>query len=414
MIDKAKGVRDLQPEQALTKEKIIDVIRQQFKLYGFYPVENPVLERYETLAAKYAGGQEILKETFKLIDQGGRELALRYDFTVPLARYVASNPSVKLPLKRYIIGQVFRDGPVKLGRYREFTQADADIIGSASIIADAECVNLAFSVFDKLGIKAEIKVNNRTLMDSILGYLGMANKKEIILAIDKLEKLSLDDVKKELKAKGMDDNSIKKLLSIISIKGSNKEMIAKMKKLLGENAGIKELEELTRLVNNKRLKIVLSLARGLEYYTGNVFEAFSAATNSSIAAGGRYDDMIGRFIGSSQRYPAVGISFGVDVIYDILGKEEKETDTKIFVIPINTEKQAYAIIKKLRESGINADMDVMSRGISRNLEYASKLGIPYVLIIGKKELSKKKVKLRDMKSGKEKMMTLKQTINELA
>ena len=414
MVEMAKGTRDLNPREALTKEYIINKIREVFKLYGFYPIENPVLERYETIASKYAGGSEILKETFKLIDQGGRELALRYDLTVPLARYVALNPNVKLPFKRYQIGQVYRDGPVKAGRYREFTQADADVVGSSSIIADAECVKLALDVFDRLKIKAEIRVNNRTLIDSILGYLGIDNKKEVIIAIDKLEKIGVDEVKKELKEKGLNEDKIKKLFSIITAKGNNKEILSKAKKMLGENNGVKEIEMLLGYVKDKRVNITLSLARGLEYYTGNVFEAFSPAINSSIAAGGRYDNMIGAFVGGKQQYPAVGISFGVDILYDIINKDGKKTDTKVFIIPINTEKKCLEIVKKLRDAGINSELDIMSRGVSKNLDYANQLGIKYVVFAGKKELSKNKVKLRDMETGKERLLTIKRLIDELS
>ena len=414
MVEMAKGTRDLNPGEALTKEYIINNIREVFKLYGFYPIENPVLERYETIASKYAGGSEILKETFKLLDQGGRELALRYDLTVPLARYIALNPNVKLPFKRYQIGQVYRDGPVKAGRYREFTQADADVVGSSSIIADAECVKLALDVLDRLKIKAEIRVNNRTLIDSILGYLGIDNKKEVIIAIDKLEKIGVDEVKKELKEKGLNEDKIKKLFSIITAKGNNKEILSKAKKMLGENNGVKEIEMLLGYVKDKRVNITLSLARGLEYYTGNVFEAFSPAINSSIAAGGRYDNMIGAFVGGKQQYPTVGISFGVDILYDIINKDGKKTDTKVFIIPINTEKKCLEIVKKLRDAGINSELDIMSRGVSKNLDYANQLGIKYVVFAGKKELSKKKVKLRDMQTGKERLLTIKRLIDELS
>ncbi len=413
MINRAKGTRDLNPVEALTKEKIIDTIRSVFKIYGFYPIESPTLERYDAITAKYAGGSEILKETFKLIDQGGRELALRYDLTVPLAIYTASNPSVKLPLKAYRIEQVFRDGPVKTGRYREFTQADVDIVGSSSILADAECVKLALDVFERLKIKAEIRVNNRTLIDSILGYLGIDNKKDVIIAIDKLEKIGIEEVKKELKGRGLNDDKINKLFSIITAEGNNKEILSKAKKMLGENNGVKEIEMLLGYVKDKRVKITLSLARGLEYYTGNVFEAFSPAINSSMAAGGRYDNMIGVFVGGKQQYPAVGISFGVDILLDIINKEGKKTDTKVFIIPINTEKKCLEIVKKLRSSGINTDIDIMNRGVSKNLDYANRLGIKYVVFAGKKELSKNKVKLRDMQTGKERLLSVKKLVDEL-
>lgn len=411
MLERAKGTRDLNQEDALAKEKIVNAIKECFKLYGFYPIETSSLERYETLTAKYAGGQEIVKEIFRLTDQGNRELALRYDLTVPLARYIAGNPNVKMPFKRYQIGNVYRDGPIKASRYREFTQADADIVGSKSMLADAECINLAFDVFKKLGIKAVVKVNNRKLMDAILNYLNIKNKEDAIIAIDKLEKIGSHEVKKELKMKGLDDEQVKSLMKMIGISGNNNSRIKTIRKAIGDNEGIREIEELTRYVKSNNLIVDFSLARGLAYYTGNVFEAFSPGMNASIAAGGRYDNMIAGFIENNQQYPSVGIAFGVDVLLDIMKKDGKKTDCMVYIIPIGTEKKSYDIVKMLRNAGVNSEMDVIGRGISKNLDYANLLGIPYVLFVGKQELAKKKVKLRDMKTGKERMMTVKQVID---
>ena len=400
----AKGVRDFPPEEKILRQQVVDILRTIFENYGFSPLETPILERFETLSAKYAGGAEILKETFKFKDQGDRDIGLRYDLTVPLARFVGMNPNLKLPFKRYEIGRVFRDGPIKLGRYREFWQCDIDIIGSKSMVAEAELLTIVDEVFKKLKIDIDLKINNRKLLDGIMIFAGIKeNSNSAILSLDKIEKIGQDGVEKELKEKGFSKDQIKGLFEAIS-----KKKLSDFEKLLKDNEGIKELKELFLLLDELKIsyKFDPCLARGLAYYTGTVFEVFAKkeAINSALAAGGRYDKMIGGFLESNKDYPAVGIAFGLEPITEILKtrvKDVKKTVTKYFIIPIKTLKESLIVAKKLRDKEINTDIDLMDRGISKNLDYANSLGIPFVIIIGPEELKQKKVKVRDMKSGKE-------------
>ncbi len=415
--ERAKGTRDFLPEEDIIREEIVGVLKKTFENYGFSPIETPIIEKYETLASKYSGGSEILKETFKLKDQGGRELGLRYDLTVPLARVMVMNPQLKMPFKGYQIGEVFRDGPIKLGRYRQFTQCDADIIGNKSMLADAECIKLIQEVFERLKIKITIEVNNRKILNSLLEYLKIPNEKReaVIITIDKIKKVGISEVKNELNNIGISEEKTKELTKMFATKGSNKSKIAAIKKLV-DGEGIMEIEQVFNNINDNNVEFNVALARGLSYYTGTVFEVFAKnkEVNVAIAGGGRYDKMIGYFLEGKREVPAVGISFGIDPIIDILkGKQKKKTVTKVYVIPINTTKKAMETLDELRKEGINADIDMMEKGVSKNLDYANTLNIPYVIFIGEKELKKKKIKIRDMKTGKEKLLTIKDTIKIL-
>ncbi len=416
-----KGTRDFPPEEKIIRDKIVETLKEVFELYGFSPLETPAFERYEILASKYAGGSEILKETFKLKDQGNRELGLRYDLTVPLSRFIGMNPNMKMPFKRYQIGPVFRDGPVESARYRQFLQCDVDVVGSKSIAADAEIVELTFKAFEKLGLKVIIKVNNRKLLNDILDFCSIDKKKQesAILSIDKLEKFGLKTVKAELKRQKIDEKTINKIINTINIKGSNNQKLSKLKKLLKDSEGLKEIEQLLDNLKNLNCEVDfdVSLARGLSYYTGTVAETFlkNNSIKTSVCGGGRYDNMIGSFLGRGD-FPAVGVSFGVDRIYDALLEKEKskqKTKTQVYVIPIGTLKESMKIAQRLRKEGINADIDLMGRGISKNLKYANSMNIPYVIFIGEDELKQKKVKLKDMESGKEEMIEITQIIKKM-
>jgi len=422
-IEMAKGTKDVPPEEEIAKQKIVTTLKKTFELYGFSPLETPVLERLETLSAKSGGGSEILKEVFKLTDHGGRNLGLRFDLTVPLARFVAMNPSIKMPFKRYQIGLAFRDGPIKLGRYREFWQCDVDTVGSKSMLADAELIKLAFEFFKKIGIDVVIEVNNRKVLDGIMEALAIPEKERngIIITIDKLKKTPLEDVKKELNQKGMYDKQIKEMFEIFDMEGSNEEELAKLRKIIKSTKGLEGLDEIEKVlsyIKSKDLVFRISLARGLDYYTGTVFEAFmkDESIRSSLAGGGRWDKMIGQFVGQGE-FPAVGISFGIDTIVDALKLKNKlasvKTLTKAYIIPIKTDKEAVKLVDKLRSEEISAEIDLMQRGISKNLDYANSLGIPFVIFLGEKELKEGKLKLRDMKSGKEELLSEKELIKTL-
>ncbi|MBU0460234.1 MAG: histidine--tRNA ligase [Nanoarchaeota archaeon] len=433
----AKGVKDVVPEEKIIQNKVVGTLKEVFETYGFAPLETPIIERYETLAAKFAAGEDsdALKEIFKLTDQGKRKLGLRFDLTVPLARYIATNPTLKMPFKRYEIGSVFRDGPIKAGRLRQFWQCDVDTIGTSSLLADAELISILQTAFNKLKLDVVILVNNRKLLNGILEQAGIQKKEEAIIAIDKLDKIGVRGVSEELKGKGFNAKQIKTIFTFVKEGITLKELKIKVKNAEGLE-GIKELEELfgyLRKMGVKKAKFEVSLARGLAYYTGMVCEVFLKSTKakplgrqrksllakgkmqSSLAAGGRWDQMIGQFLGGNREVPAVGISFGLVPMMEALKEKEEfmeKTPTQIYVIPIKTTKESLEIVEKLRGAGIKTDFDLNGKGMSKNLQYANALGIPNVLIIGKKELQKKKVLLRDMKTGTESLLTVKQVIDK--
>lgn len=424
----AKGTRDFPPEEKILRDRVMNLLIETFEVYGFSPMETPVLERYDLLASKYAGGAEILKETFKFTDQGRRELGLRYDLTVPLCRFIGMNPTIKFPFKRYQIGTVYRDGPVSSDRLRAFLQCDVDIVGTRKMAADAECLLLAEAVFQKLKLPVIIEVNNRKFLDGILEDIGVPRENwgDVILSIDKMKKVEQQILEKELEEKGLSKEQTKRLFALLKeTKGTNTEKIQlfqkKVKSATGKE-GLTELEQLfTCIPEAERKKILFtpSLARGLAYYTGTVFEAFAQhdTISSAIAAGGRYDKMIQQFLDTKLEYPAVGISFGLDRIALILEAHQKnrvKTITEVFVIPINQEKEAREIVEKLREAGIKTETDLVGRGPSKNLEYANSLQIPYVIFVGEEEVKKKKYTLRDMKTGKQCKGTLRDILKKVS
>ena len=420
-IQTAKGVQDTPPEEKLIKNQVVDTLREVFETYGFAPLETPIIERFETLAAKFAAGEasDALKEIFSLSDQGKRDLGLRFDLTVPLARYVAMNPTLKMPFKRYEIGSVFRDGPIKAGRVRQFWQCDVDVIGTRSMLADAEVVAVANTCFNKLNLEVVIKINNRKLLNGILEQAGIKNKEEAIIAIDKLAKIGVKGVSAELKERGYTKKQIETVFSLVKEGMTLKQLKNKLTNEEGRE-GISELEELfgyLKQMEVKKAKFDVSLARGLAYYTGPVFEVFlkKGRITSSLAGGGRYDDMVGNFMGGGRTVPAMGISFGlVPIIESIKEKQEfkEKTLAQVYVIPIKTVKESLEIVQDLRESGIKTDFDLNGRGMSKNLQYANALGIPYVLIVGERELKKGKALLRDMQSGDEQLLSVKQVITK--
>ncbi|MBI2541914.1 histidine--tRNA ligase [Candidatus Woesearchaeota archaeon] len=416
-----KGTRDVPPEEKIAKDRIVGTLKEVFELYGYAPLDTPILEKFDILASKYAGGAEIMKETFRLNDQGGRELGLRYDLTVPLARYVGMNQNIKMPFKRYQIGEVFRDGPVASARYRQFTQCDVDVVGASSMAADAEIVALAYAAFRKLKLEVVIKVNSRKLLNDALDYCGIPKEKQeaVILSIDKLEKFGINAVKNELNEQKIEDSKISRIIDITCVNGSNGEKISQLGKILKNSEGLKEAEEVLSYLQNMGCEadFDVSLARGLSYYTGTVFEGIlkNSSVKSSVCGGGRYDNMVGAFLGK-EGYPAVGISFGVDRIYDAIAEKQEskqKTSTKIYVIPIKTLSESMKIAQQLRAAGINTDIGLMERGPSKNLEYANSLGIPFVVFAGKKELEQGKLKLRDMGSGKEETVEIKEIIKKV-
>ena len=416
-LENAKGTRDFMPEDQILIEEITDKIKEVFKIYGYQPLQTPALERFEVLAFKYAGGSELLKETFTLEDQGKRKLALRNEFTVPLARIIASRRDIKFPFKRYQIGPIWRDGPMGKNRYREFLQCDVDVIGCKEMKAEGELMLMTDQVFKTLGLKYEIQLNNRKILNDLMIYFKINNPEQAIISLDKLEKIGKKAVEDEMK-----NNKIKnadKLLNFIEElnKKKNSEILKELEKISIQ--GVEELKEILKYAKNTNIKISPSLARGLGYYTGPIFEAvlLKSDVRVSVAGGGRWDKMIQEYTNEKREFPAVGISFGVSRIFDELKKkQEKKTTTQVFIIPINPEKtfeKSLEIIQKLREKGIKADIDLMGKGISKNLNFANTIGIPFIIFIGEEELKNKKLKLKDMETGKEEFLPLEKIIKKL-
>ncbi|MBT3941086.1 histidine--tRNA ligase [Candidatus Woesearchaeota archaeon] len=384
-VETPKGMQDYLPEDQIVRQELIDTIKKIFEKYGFAPIETPTLEMLSTLTAKGAGGDSVGKEIFKLTDRAGRKLGMRFDFTVPMCRFFASN-QIPMPFKRYQIGNVFRE---EFGnRNREFIQCDVDVIGSSSLLADAEYFAIAQEFFDKIGLKIVIKVNSRKFIDKIMTAAKIPQDKRmpLILIIDKLDKLGETAVVAEARKLGVDARAVLKAL-----KGDVPKDVA-------------EALKYAKAMGVRDAKFVPTLARGLDYYTGLIWEIYlqSRPNKLSVASGGRFDNLVNMFC--ARDVPATGMSFGITRVYDAL--KEKQTDvrktvTKVYVIPIETELESAEIAKHLREEGVNTDIALMDRSISKNLQYVDKMKIPYALIVGKEELKQGKVKLKDMKSGKE-------------
>jgi histidyl-tRNA synthetase len=403
-----RGMRDLLPEEAKKKQAIEDRIRKEFEAYGFEPIETPIVESFELLAAKGSAGEAIKEEIYYFKDKSDRELGLRFDLTVPLARIIASNPQLPKPFKRYQIGKVYRYDKPGTSRYREFTQADADIIGSSSIMADYECVALAYKVMKDLSLKFVIRVANKQLLEEICVACGIEKEKvkDAMRVLDKLDKIGAKGVEEELKEKGIKT----KILKVIE-----ENNLEKIGKLVKEKKGYDEVKELLDYCKKAGLgefvKFDASLARGLEYYTGNVFEVIAQKENGeagpSVGGGGRYDKLVETYGGTST--PAVGISFGVDRLLDLREKEVSEQKTQLMVIPIGLEagKESLKIARELRQAGMNVENDLMQRTLAKNLEYANKKKIPFVLIIGENELKSGKATLKNLDTGKQEEVRMK-------
>ena len=391
-----RGMRDFLPEQATKKQYIERVCRQVFESYGFQPLETPAVEGFELLAKKGSGGEAIKDEIYYFKDKGDRELGLRFDLTVPTARVVASNPNFQKPFKRYQIEKVWRYDRPQAQRYREFTQADYDIFGSKGAMADFEIIAVTVDVLKKLGLKGKVVINDRGVLEEIAEKNGV--KKEQITdcfrSIDKLDKIGKDGVEKELKEKGINA----KILGQLSLS------LEKLEKELPSSVALQELKKVFALVKDSGIQeyvaFDLSLCRGLEYYTGIVFEVKSGM-GPSIGGGGRYDKLIETYGG--RETPAIGSSFGIDRILDLLEKQlPTVASAKIFLAAIGDENfaEVVKIAGKIRGQGVAVEIDLMDRNPSKNVEYANKKGIPFVAFVGEKEISAKELELKNLKTGK--------------
>ena len=426
-----KGTRDFSPAEMMRRTYIFETIKSVFRTYGFAPLETPSMENLSTLLGKY--GDEGDKLLFKILNSGDYaaglndeqvrtaskicEKGLRYDLTVPFARYVVQHQNeISFPFKRYQVQPVWRADRPQKGRYREFYQCDVDVIGSRSLLNEVELIEIVERVFGKLKINVTLKMNNRKILYGIAEAIGHADKMmDITVAIDKLEKIGLDNVKAELAERGLEQEAIDKLQPILELSGTNAEKLAKLREVIGvSETGVKGIEEMSeifgyveRLGLQLPIELDLSLARGLNYYTGAIFEvkAMDFAIGS-ICGGGRYDDLTGIF--GLPNTSGVGISFGADRIYDVmvgldLFPEEVNFTTKVMFVNLGVEEQmaSLGIIRTLRDKGIAAEIYPEAAKMKKQMEYANRRMIPYVVIIGSNELAERKATIKNMRTGEQ-------------
>lgn len=403
-----RGSIDYGGKNAIIRNFISKTLQETFEKYGYSPLETSILCYYDLLALKYDDDNDILKEIYKVTDQGNRNLALRYDLTVPFAKYITSNADIKLPYKRYEIGKVFRDGPIKKGRTREFIQCDVDSVGIEGQMIEAELISIFVEGYRRLGIDIIIKYNNRKLMNGIIEICNISNDKisQVITIIDKIEKLSYQEIQMEFNKIEIKDSQIESLMKYLKMEFDELNKEVKDVSNIKLQEGLNEVEELNKYIKELNLteyvKFSPSLARGQEYYTGTIFEVYVAngSIKSSIGGGGRYDNMIGEFINDGKKYPAVGISFGLDVIFEIL--REKQTtlcNTDVYIIPMNNNFLALKIADELRKNEVKADIEMNNLKLKKALSIVNEKKVPIVIILAENEIKENKIIIKDMKNN---------------
>lgn len=441
-----KGTRDFGPVEMAKRNYIFDTIKEVYALYGFQQIETPAMETLQTLMGKY--GEEGDKLLFKILNSGDYmnkvsdedlhslnslklaaklcEKGLRYDLTVPFARYVVQHrEELQLPFKRYQIQPVWRADRPQKGRYREFYQCDADVVGSDSLLNEVELMQIVDTVFTKFGVRVCIKINNRKILTGIAEVIGEEEKiVDITVAIDKLDKIGLEKVNEELRNDGISEEAIEKLQPIISLSGSNEEKLEVISQVLaGSETGLKGVEETRFILDtlkavglNNAIELDLTLARGLNYYTGAIFEVKALDTPmGSITGGGRYDNLTGIF--GLPGLSGVGISFGADRIYDVLNAldlypKEAVNSTQVLFINFGETETAYClpIVGKLRQAGIRSEIFPDKAKMKKQMSYANAKNIPFVVLAGENEMAAGKVTLKNMESGDQTLVTAEELI----
>ena len=436
-----KGTRDFSPVEMAKRNYIFDTIREVYALYGFRQIETPAMETLSTLMGKY--GEEGDKLLFKVLNSGDYlaklsddelmqrnplhlatklcEKGLRYDLTVPFARYVVQHrDEIQLPFKRYQIQPVWRADRPQKGRYREFYQCDADVVGSDSLLNEVELIQIVDTVFTRFGVRVAIKINNRKILTGIAETIGEADKiVDITVAIDKLDKIGIDAVNEELRRDGISDEAIQKLQPIIALTGTNDEKLATIANVLAQSeVGMKGVEETRFILDtlktcglHNQIDLDLTLARGLNYYTGAIFEvkALDYAIGS-ITGGGRYDNLTGIF--GLPGISGVGISFGADRIYDVLGgldlyPKEAAQGTELLFINFGTTETAYClpVLRRCREAGIRTEIYPDSVKMKKQMAYANAKQVSFVVLAGDEEIAQSKLTLKNMATGEQTLVT---------
>ncbi len=441
-----KGTRDFSPVEMAKRNYIFDTIKEVYAIYGFQQIETPAMESLQTLMGKY--GEEGDKLLFRVLNSGDYmsklsdeellernslrlsskicEKGLRYDLTVPFARYVVMHrDELQMPFKRYQIQPVWRADRPQKGRYREFYQCDADVVGSDSLLNEVELMQIVDTVFTRFGIRVQIKINNRKILSGIAEVIGEPDKiVDITVAIDKLDKIGLDKVNEELKADGISDEAIAKLQPIIALSGTNEEKLQTIREVLADSeTGLKGVEETQFILDtlkgslNNEIQLDLTLARGLNYYTGAIFEvkALDYAIGS-ITGGGRYDNLTGIF--GMPGLSGVGISFGADRIYDVLNgldlyPKEAVNGTKLLFINFGDKETAYClpVVRACRAAGISTEMFPDKAKMKKQMSYANAKAIPFVVLAGDNEIAENKFTLKNMTTGEQHLVTTEELIS---
>ncbi|MEK4853275.1 histidine--tRNA ligase [Paenibacillus sp. FSL H7-0756] len=421
-----KGTYDYFGREQAIRQKVRTTLQKLFELYGFESMDTTMLNELELLTSKYAGGDEILREMYQLTDQGGRRVGLRYDLTIPFAKVIALNPGIEFPFRRYEIGKVFRDGPVKKGRLREFLQCDADVVGIAGPQAEAELMQLAAEVFRSLEIPVVLKWNNRRFLGEILGAVGVPQQEQlsVMLTLDKLAKIGSAGVLAELTDKALTADTIQRIAELLELGNLEFGQLVEKYSLDGQSGEL-EVLALQQLIDAIGLAEVCVfdpfLSRGLSFYTGTVYEIFDATGgySSSLGGGGRYDAIIGKLVGREDiEYPTVGISFGMESIMALLGERPADTADRsgVLIIPIGGGylPQALVAAAALRSAGIRTSVDTGTRRLKKTLAAASAKGVRYVIMVGESEAAEQKLRLKDMELGSEQLVTVEEAIRATA
>ena len=429
-----KGTRDFGPIEMVRRNYIFDTIRDVFKKYGFEQIETPSMELMSTLMGKY--GEEGDKLLFRIQNSGEKaaeapEKGLRYDLTVPFARYVVQHrEEISFPFKRFQIQPVWRADRPQKGRYREFYQCDVDVIGTESLLAELELIQIVEEVYKRFGIRVCLHINNRKILAGIAESIGAADKMiDITVAIDKLDKIGLEKVNEELLERGLSEDSVQKLQPILNQEsgGTNQDKLVRLKDFLAGSEiglkGVKEMEQIFELIDvagvQLNIELDLCLARGLNYYTGAIFEVKALDVQmGSITGGGRYDNLTGIF--GLPNVSGVGISFGADRIYDVLAEldlypSEAEAGTQLLFVTFGEAELRYALqwAKSLRAQGLRVEVYPEAAKMKKQMGYADAKHIPYVAIVGSNEMSENKVMLKNMTSGEQKLCSLAEVGNAM-
>lgn len=445
-----KGTRDFSPEVMIRRNYIFDVIRSVFRRYGYLPLETPSMEQVETLTGKY--GDEGDKLIFRVLDSGDylkgvpdnvlqsrqlpvitksiAEKALRYDLTVPFARFVVMHQhELAFPFKRYQIQPVWRADRPQKGRYREFYQCDADVVGSDSLINEVELIQIFDDALTQLKVPAIIKLNNRKILMGIAAVAGIADRMmEMTIAIDKLDKIGVDGVMKELAERGFSNEAIAVIQGMLALKGDNRQQLATLRlALTGNEAGLKGIDEIAFVLDKldglplatAKVELDITLARGLNYYTGAIFEVKAEGVQmGSICGGGRYDDLTGIF--GLKGVSGVGISFGADRIYDVMNElnlfpDHAKQSTRVLFANFGPaeEQQCLQLLRQVRQAGINAEIYPENAKMKKQFKYADDKHIPYVAIVGEEEIKSQTISLKHMQSGTQSKLTIHELIDRL-